>query len=59
MFLRGLACLRELRVPLETFKLALDLATPLSRLEPTAATVFGLVSSVTAVRQQQKLVEST
>lgn len=49
IFLRGVKYLHDIQVPLERFKLALDLATPLSRLEPTAATVFGVVSSVTAV----------
>jgi hypothetical protein len=48
-FLRGVTYLRSIQVPLERFKLALDLASPLSKLEPTAATVFGVVSSVTAV----------
>lgn len=49
IFIRGVAYLRSIQVPLEQFKLALDLATPLSKLEPTAATVFGVLSSVTAV----------
>ena len=48
-FLRGLQYLRSIRVPLDTMKLALDLANPLSRLDPTVATVFGVVQSVTAV----------
>lgn len=48
-FLRGVKHLHSLQVPLERFKLALDLANPLIALEPTAATVFGIVSSVTAV----------
>ena len=48
-FLRGVAYLHSIQVPLERFKLALDLATPLSKLDPTATTVFGVVSSVTAV----------
>lgn len=48
-FLRGVKYLQSLQVPLETFKLALDLASPLSSLEPTAATVVGVVRSVTAV----------
>jgi len=48
-FLRGVAYLRSIQVPLERFKLALDIASPLSRLDPTATTVVGLVSSVTAV----------
>lgn len=48
-FVRGVAYLHSIQVPLEKFKLALDLASPLSKLDPTAATVFGVVSSVTAV----------
>ena len=48
-FLRGVAYLHSIQVPLERFKLALDLASPLSNLDPTAATVFGVVKSVTAV----------
>ena len=52
-FLRGVAYLHSIQVPLERFKLALDLATPLSKLDPTATTVFGVVSSVTAVSLSQ------
>lgn len=48
-FIRGVAFLRSIQIPLERFKLALDLASPLSNLEPTAATVVGVVKSVTAV----------
>jgi hypothetical protein len=48
-FLRGVRRLRSLKTPLDKFKLALDLASPLSNLEPTASTVFGVVRSVTAV----------
>ena len=48
-FLRGVAYLRSIQVPLERFKLALDLASPLSSLDPTASTVFGVVRGVTAV----------
>ncbi|KAK6365425.1 hypothetical protein LTR64_008794 [Lithohypha guttulata] len=48
-FLRGVAFLRSIQVPLERFKLALDLASPVSNLEPAAATVFGVVKSVTAI----------
>jgi hypothetical protein len=48
-FLRGVRYLHSLQVPLERFKLALDLAAPLTNIEPTAATVFGVVKSVTAV----------
>jgi hypothetical protein len=49
VFLRGVRYLHSLQVPLERFKLALDLASPLTNIEPTAATVFSVVRSVTAV----------
>ncbi|CAN9218360.1 unnamed protein product [Alternaria alternata] len=49
VFLRGVAYLRSIQVPLERFKLALDLASPLSSLDPTASTVLGVVRSVTAI----------
>lgn len=48
-FLRGVAYLRSIQVPLERFKLALDLASPLANLDPVASTVIGVVRSVTAV----------
>ena len=48
-FLRGVRYLHSIQVPLERFKLALDLASPLTSVEPTATTVFGVVRSVTAV----------
>lgn len=48
-FMKGVQYLRSIKVPLEKFKLALDLATPLTRLEPTVTTVLGVVASVTAV----------
>ncbi|KAJ5212655.1 uncharacterized protein N7498_004301 [Penicillium cinerascens] len=48
-FLRGVQRLRSLKTPLDNFKLALDLASPLANLEPTATTVFGVVRSVTAI----------
>ncbi|CAI6336993.1 unnamed protein product [Periconia digitata] len=48
-FLRGVAYLRSIQVPLERFKLALDLASPWANLDPTAKTVFTVVSGVTAV----------
>lgn len=53
-FLRGVEYLRSLQVPLERFKLALDLASPLTSIEPSAAAVFGVVSSVTAVSPPRK-----
>lgn len=49
VFLRGLKRLRALEPALQNLKLALDLASPLAHLEPTARTVVGVVSSVTAV----------
>ncbi|KAM7210088.1 hypothetical protein V8F06_014528 [Rhypophila decipiens] len=49
VFIRGVKYLRSLQVPLERFKLALDLATPLTSLEPTTATVYGVVRSVTEI----------
>ncbi|KAJ6019002.1 hypothetical protein N7522_001069 [Penicillium canescens] len=48
-FLRGVQRLRFLKPALDTFKLALDLTSPLANLEPTASTVFGVVRSVTAI----------
>lgn len=49
-FLRGVKYLHSVQVPLERFKLTLDLASPLTSLEPTVTTVFGVVRGVTAVR---------
>ncbi|RYP45020.1 hypothetical protein DL768_008585 [Monosporascus sp. mg162] len=49
IFLRGVKYLNSIQIPLETFKLAVDLATPLTSLAPTATTVFGVVRSVTAL----------
>lgn len=49
VFLRGVAYLRSIQVPLERFKLALDLVSPLANLNPIASTVIGIVRSVTAV----------
>ena len=48
-FLRGVRYLRSIKIPLERFKFVLDTASPLTSIEPTAATVFGLVRSVTVV----------
>ncbi|KAJ5066005.1 hypothetical protein J3E74DRAFT_169337, partial [Bipolaris maydis] len=48
-FLRGVAYLRSIQVPLERFKLTLDLASPLSNLDPTASTIIGVARSVTAI----------
>jgi hypothetical protein len=41
---------RKLRLPLENFKLALDIASPLASIALTASTAVGVVKSVTAVR---------
>ena len=49
VFLRGVRYLHSIQVPLERFKLALDLTTPLTALGPTASTVFGVIRGVTAV----------
>jgi hypothetical protein len=49
VFLRGVRYLHSLQVPLDSFKLALDLVTPLTSIEPTAGMVFGIVKGVTAV----------
>lgn len=49
-FARGVACLRKVKVPLETFRLALDLASPLGSLEPTTNACFGVVRGFTSVQ---------
>jgi hypothetical protein len=49
-FMRGVERLRSLKPSLDSFKLALDLASPLADLEPTASTVVGVLRSVTTVR---------
>lgn len=46
LFRRGAQRLQE---PLKNFKLALDIASPLTSIEPTASTAIGVVRSVTAV----------
>jgi len=46
LFRRGL---RRLQGPLRNIKLALDIAHPVTSIEPTASTAVGVVSSVTAV----------
>ncbi|KAJ2890888.1 hypothetical protein MKZ38_001226 [Zalerion maritima] len=48
-FLRGVTYLHSLQVPLERFKLAVDLVSPLANIEPATATVFGVIRSVTAI----------
>lgn len=40
---------QRLQAPLRNFKLALDIASPLTSIEPTASTAVGVVRSVTAV----------
>lgn len=55
LFLRGVKHLKSLQVPLEKFKIALDLASPLTNIEPTVSTVFGIVQGVTAVCQSRAL----
>ncbi|KAL8921899.1 MAG: hypothetical protein Q9208_005503 [Pyrenodesmia sp. 3 TL-2023] len=46
LFRRGV---RRLQAPLRNFKLALDMASPLASIEPTASTAVGVVTSVTAI----------
>lgn len=48
-FSKGVRYLQTLQVPLERFKQVLDLASPLASLEPTAATVVGVVRCMTTV----------
>lgn len=48
-FRRGVEHLQRLKIPLETIKLALDIATPVAAIEPTASMAIGVVRSVTAV----------
>ncbi|KAK3897898.1 hypothetical protein C8A05DRAFT_38527 [Staphylotrichum tortipilum] len=49
VFWRGVKYLRTLQVPLEKFKLALDLADPLTSIDPMVGSVFGVVKNVTAI----------
>lgn len=49
IFLRGVRYLNSIQVPLERFKLALDLTAPLTALENTTSTVFGVIRGVAAV----------
>ncbi|KAL8836220.1 MAG: hypothetical protein Q9170_002997 [Blastenia crenularia] len=46
LFGRGV---QRLQAPLRNFKLALDMASPLTSIDPTASTAVGVVRSVTAV----------
>jgi hypothetical protein len=54
VFLRGVKHLQSLQVPLERFKLALDLASPLASIEPTTGTVDDFLRHAELLR---KLVE--
>ncbi|KAI1266270.1 hypothetical protein F5Y18DRAFT_25077 [Xylariaceae sp. FL1019] len=47
--LRGVNHLKALQVPLETFKLALDVASPFTNIEPVSSSVFSIVRNVTAI----------
>ncbi len=49
VFWRGVRYLQTLQVPLEKFKLALDLADPLTSIDAKLGSVFGVVKTVTAV----------
>lgn len=49
VFLRGVRYLRSIQVPLECFRLALDVATPLASTQPPVGMAVGIVKSVTAV----------
>ncbi|KAL2202401.1 hypothetical protein CC79DRAFT_1361506 [Sarocladium strictum] len=49
LFFRGVHYLRSIQVPLERFKLAIDLAAPLTAIEPTTSAVFSVIRGVTAV----------
>ena len=49
-FLRGVRYLHSIQVPLDRFKLALDLASPLANFNPAANAAVGVVKGVTAVR---------
>lgn len=48
-FLRGVKYPHSIQVPLERFKLALDLASPLTSLESIVTTIFSVVKSVTTI----------
>ena len=49
-FLRGLAHLRSAKMPLERLKRLLDIANPVTNIEPRVATAFGVVKSIITVR---------
>ncbi|KAI6812997.1 hypothetical protein KC340_g16716 [Hortaea werneckii] len=48
-FSRGHEFLKTLQVPLQTFKMALDLASPFTAVEPTTSVVVGVLRAVTAM----------
>ena len=48
-FSRGHDFLKTLQVPLQTFKMGLDLASPFTAIEPTTSVVVGVLRAVTAV----------
>ncbi|KAL4781503.1 hypothetical protein BJX76DRAFT_350139 [Aspergillus varians] len=48
-FVKGVNYLHSVQVPLERLKLALDVASPLTNLEPTTNMVFGVIRGVTAL----------
>ncbi|KND93213.1 hypothetical protein TOPH_02393 [Tolypocladium ophioglossoides CBS 100239] len=48
-FVRGVRYLHSLQVPLETFKLALDIAIPIASMQPGASMTLGIVKGVTAI----------
>lgn len=49
IFQTGRKWLEKLETPLKALQIALDLASPVSSLEPTAATAIGVVKTVTTV----------
>lgn len=49
VFLRGVKYLRSIQVPLKRFNLAVNLASPLVSLDPTASIVFCIVRGVITV----------
>ncbi|KAI7326164.1 hypothetical protein KC326_g350 [Hortaea werneckii] len=48
-FSRGHEFLKTLQVPLQTFKMGLDLASPFTAIEPTTSVVVGVLRAVTAM----------
>lgn len=58
LFRQGIQYLKKVQGPLENLKLVLDLASPLTSIEPTVGTAFGVLKSVTAVRSRALLLPS-